>query len=115
MLLWGTAYECRQDTVRQITDFVPWTSFSCIVDHNAGVRRMTCAEQFRVLAFTQLTWLESLRYIETTLGANANKLYAVDLCHRVRRSTLADANELRDWRIWSDLRSTHHVEWVLLQ
>ena len=90
----------------QIMDFVPWTSFSRIVERhagNAGVRRMTCAEQFRVLAFAQLTWRESLRDIEATLGANANKLYAMGLRHRVRRSTLADANELRDWRIWSDV------------
>lgn len=90
----------------QIMDFIPWTSFARIVDRhagNAGVRRMTCAEQFRVLAFAQLTWRESLRDIEATLGANAGKLYGMGLRHRVRRSTLADANELRDWRIWSDV------------
>lgn len=90
----------------QIMDFIPWTSFSRIVDRyagNAGVRRMTCAEQFRVLAFAQLTWRESLRDIEATLGANAGKLYGMGLRHRVRRSTLADANESRDWRIWSDV------------
>jgi len=90
----------------QIMDFIPWTSFARIVDRhagNAGVRRMTCAEQFRVLAFAQLTWRESLRNIEATLGANAGKLYGMGLRHRVRRSTLADANESRDWRIWSDV------------
>lgn len=90
----------------QIMDFIPWTSFARIVDRhagNAGVRRMTCAEQFRVLAFAQLTWRESLRDIEATLGANAGKLYGMGLRHRVRRSTLADANESRDWRIWSDV------------
>jgi hypothetical protein len=90
----------------QIMEFVPWTSFARIVDRyagNAGVRRMTCAEQFRVLAFAQLTWRESLRDIEVTLGANANKLYAMGLRHTVHRSTLADANDSRDWRIWSDL------------
>ncbi len=90
----------------QIMDFVPWTSFSRIVDRhsgNAGVRRMNCAEQFRVMAFAQLTWRESLRDIEVTLGANASKLYAMGLRHSVHRSTLADANESRDWRIWSDL------------
>jgi transposase len=64
---------------------------------------MTCAEQFRVMAFAQLTWRESLRDIEVTLGANANKLYAMGLRHTVHRSTLADANDSRDWRIWSDL------------
>ncbi|WP_027951273.1 IS4 family transposase [Haliea salexigens] len=90
----------------QIMDFIPWTSFARIVDRhagNAGVRKMTCAEQFRVLAFAQLTWRESLRDIEATLGANAGKLYGMGLRHRVRRSTLADANESRDWRIWSDV------------
>ena len=90
----------------QIMEFVPWTSFARIVDRhggNAGVRRMTCAEQFRVMAFAQLTWRESLRDIEATLGANANKLYAMGLRHAVHRSTLADANDLRNWRIWSDL------------
>jgi hypothetical protein len=87
-------------------EFVPWTSFGRIVDRysgNAGVRRLTCAEQFRVMAFAQLTWRESLRDIEVTLAANSNKLYAMGLRHRVHRSTLADANEVRDWRIWSDL------------
>jgi hypothetical protein len=90
----------------QIMEFVPWTSFGRIVDRysgNAGVRRLTCAEQFRVMAFAQLTWRESLRDIEVTLAANSSKLYAMGLRHRVHRSTLADANEARDWRIWSDL------------
>ena len=90
----------------QIMEFVPWTSFGRIVDRysgNAGVRRMTCAEQFRVMAFAQLTWRESLRDIEVTLAANASKLYAMGLRHSVHRATLADANEARDWRIWSDL------------
>lgn len=90
----------------QVMEFIPWTSFGRIVNRyggNAGVRRMNCAEQFRVMAFAQLTWRESLRDIEVTLGANANKLYAMGLRHAVHRSTLADANESRDWRIWSDL------------
>ena len=90
----------------QVMEFVPWTSFARIVDRysgNAGVRRMNCAEQFRVMAFAQLTWRESLRDIEVTLGANCNKLYAMGLRHPVHRSTLADANDSRDWRMWSDL------------
>jgi len=90
----------------QIMEFVPWTSFGRIVDRyggNSGVRRLTCAEQFRVMAFAQLTWRESLRDIEVTLGANANKLYAMGLRNTVRRSTLADANESRDWHIWADV------------
>ena len=90
----------------QLMEFVPWTSFGRIVDRysgNVGVRRMTCAEQFRVMAFAQLTWRESLRDIEVTLGANATKLYAMGLRHSIHRSTLADANESRDWRIWADV------------
>jgi hypothetical protein len=90
----------------QLIEFVSWTSFTRIVDRysgNAGVRRLSCAEQFRVVAFAQLTWLESLRDIEVTLGANASKLYSMGLRHAVHRSTLADANDARDWRIWSDL------------
>ena len=90
----------------QLMEFVPWTSFARIVDRyagNAGVRRLSCAEQFRVMSFAQLTWRESLRDIEATLAANANKLYAMGLRHRVHRSTLADANDTRDWRIWADV------------
>ena len=90
----------------QIMEFVPWTSFGRIVDRyggDAGVRRLNCAEQFRVLAFAQLTWRESLRDIEVSLGAHANKRYAMGLRHAVHRATLADANEARDWRLWSDV------------
>jgi hypothetical protein len=86
--------------------FIPWTSFSRIVQRyggDAGVRRLTCSEQFRVMAFAQLTWRESLRDIEVTLGANASKLYAMGFRHSIHRSTLADANESRNWRIWADL------------
>ena len=90
----------------QIMEFVPWTSFTRIVhryDGNAGVRTLTCAEQLRAMAFAQLTWRESLRDIEASLAANASKLYAMGFRSPVKRSTLADANESRDWRIWSDL------------
>jgi len=90
----------------QIMEFVPWTSFARIVDRyggDAGVRRLNCTEQFRVMAFAQLTWRESLRDIEVTLGAHANKRYAMGLRHAVHRATLADANEARDWRLWSDV------------
>jgi len=90
----------------QVMEFVPWTSFARIVQRhggNSGVRTLSCAEQFRAMAFAQLTWRESLRDIETSLSANASKLYAMGFRCAVRRSTLADANESRDWRIWSDL------------
>ena len=90
----------------QLMEFVPWTSFARIVHRysgNAGVRTLSCAEQFRAMAFAQLTWRESLRDIEASLSANATKLYAMGFRSTVRRSTLADANEVRDWHIWSDL------------
>jgi len=90
----------------QVMEFVPWTSFARIVQShggNAGVRALSCAEQFRAMAFAQLTWRESLRDIEVSLSANSTKLYAMGFRSAVKRSTLADANESRDWRIWSDL------------
>ena len=90
----------------QVMEFVPWTSFARIVQRhggNSGVRTLSCAEQFRAMAFAQLTWRESLRDIEVSLSANATKLYAMGFRTAVKRSTLADANESRDWRIWSDL------------
>ena len=90
----------------QVMEFVPWTSFGRIVQRhggNAGVRTLSCAEQFRAMAFAQLTWRESLRDIEASLSANASKLYAMGFRSAVKRSALADANESRDWRIWSDL------------
>ena len=61
----------------QVMEFVPWTSFARIVQRhggNAGVRTLSCAEQFRAMAFAQLTWRESLRDIEASLSANASKL-----------------------------------------
>jgi len=93
----------------QVMEFVPWTSFSRIVQRyngNSGVRMLSCAEQFRAMAFAQMTWRESLRDIEASLSANAGKLYAMGFRSAVRRSTLADANESRDWRIWSDLAAS---------
>lgn len=90
----------------QVMEFIPWTSFSRIVDRyrgNAGVRTLSAAEHFRVMAFAQLTWRESLRDIEASLGANPSKLYGMGFRGAVRRTTLADANERRDWKIWADL------------
>jgi hypothetical protein len=90
----------------QVMQFVPWTSFTRIVARykgDAGIRTLSCAEQFRAMAFAQLTWRESLRDIQVSLGANPTKLYAMGFRSCVKRSTLADANESRDWRIWFDL------------
>ena len=89
----------------QLMDFLPWSTFSRIVARYGGdarVRAMTCAEQFRVMAFAQLTYRESLRDIEVCLSAQASKLYHMGFREPVRRSTLADANESRDWRIYAD-------------
>ena len=90
----------------QVMDFVPWTSFERIVTRYGGdvrVRRLRCSEQFRVMAFAQITYRESLRDIEACLGAQPAKLLGMGLREPVARSTLADANESRDWRIWSDI------------
>ena len=89
----------------QLMDFLPWTTFGRYVERyggDKGVRTLSCAEQFRVMAFAQLTYRESLRDIETCLSAQAAKLYHMGFREPVRRSTLADANESRDWRIWAD-------------
>ena len=77
--------------------------------HRQSIRRrppdrsLSCAEQFRVMAFAQLTYRESLRDIEVCLAAQAGKLYHMGISAAVARSTLADANESRDWRIYFEL------------
>ena len=88
----------------QLMDFLPWKTFHRIVDRHDGndrVRALSCAEQFRAMAFAQLTYRESLRDIEVCLDAQASKLYHMGFRGPVRRSTLADANEQRDWRIYA--------------
>ena len=90
----------------QIMDFIPWSSFSRLVAKYGGddrVRTLFCTEQLRAMSFAQLTFRESLRDIEACLGAQPTKLYGMGFRNPVARSTLADANELRDWRIWHDL------------
>ena len=86
----------------QLMDFLPWKTFHRIVDRHNGdryVKSMTCAEQFRVMAFAQLTYRESLRDIEVCLSAQSAKLYHMAFRQEIKRSTLADANEARDWRV----------------
>ena len=86
-------------------DFLPWTTFDRIVQRYSGnhhVRTLRCSEQYRAMSFAQLTYRESLRDIETCLAAQAGKLYQIGFRAPVRRSTLADANERRDWRIYAD-------------
>lgn len=89
----------------QLMDFLPWKTFHRIIDRHDGdryVKFMTCADQFRVLAFAQLTYRESLRDIEVCLSAQAAKLYHMGFRHVIKRSTLADANETRNWRIYAE-------------
>ena len=89
----------------QLMEFLPWSTFNRYVTRyrgDKGVRTMSCAEQFRVMAFAQLTYRESLRDIEVSLSAQASKLYHMGFREPIRRSTLADANESRDWRIYAD-------------
>jgi Domain of unknown function (DUF4372)/Transposase DDE domain len=90
----------------QLMDFLPWTSFTRSVARYGGDRRVrsfSCAEQFRAMAFAQLTYRESLRDIEACLSAQPAKLYPMGFRSPVRRSTLAEANESRDWRIYAEL------------
>lgn len=90
----------------QVMEFVPWKTFGRIVERHkgdAGVRTLSCADLFRVLAFAQLTWRESLRDIEACLAANQTKLFHMGMKASPARSTLADALERRDWRIYHAL------------
>jgi hypothetical protein len=90
----------------QLMDFLPWSTFTRIVARYGGdqrVRTLSCAEHYRAMAFAQLTYRESLRDIETCLSVQTSKLYSMGFRDPVRRSTLADANEARDWRIYAEL------------
>jgi len=89
----------------QVMDFLPWKTFHRIVARYGGdyrIRTLPCAEHFRILAFAQLTYRESLRDIEACLSAQSAKLYHMGIRNTVSRSTLADANEGRDWRIYQE-------------
>ena len=90
----------------QVMEYVPWKNFSRIIErHNgdAGVRTLDCADLFRVMAFSQLTWRESLRDIEACLASNQAKLFHMGLKGAPARSTLADALNNRDWHIYHAL------------
>ena len=90
----------------QVMEYVPWKNFGRIVDRHGGdvsVRTLSCADLFRVMAFAQLTWRESLRDIEVCLSANQSKLFHMGMKGVPARSTLADALSLRDWRIYHAL------------
>lgn len=94
-----------QTVFAQVMDFLPEKSFRRCVhryDGNYRVRSFTCYDQLLCMAFAQLTYRESLRDIECCLRAMREKLYHMGIRGKVSRSTLADANETRDWRIYSD-------------
>ena len=90
----------------QVMDFMPMHTFRRTVERYQGdfkVKRFTCLDQYLCMAFAQITYRESLRDIETCLRAQRQKIYHMGIRGRVSRSTIADANEQRDWRIYADL------------
>jgi len=89
----------------QLMAFIPDYEFNKCVDKYKGnykVRTFRCRSHFYVMSFAQLTYRESLRDIEVCLKALSNKLYHSGISHSVAKSTLAEANETRDWRIYAD-------------
>jgi hypothetical protein len=89
----------------QVMNFMPQRNFHRCVEKyqgNFSVKSFSCLDQFRVMAFAQLTYRESLRDIEACLRSQSGKLYHMGIRGRVSRSTLAEANEIRDWRIYAD-------------
>jgi len=89
----------------QLMDFVPKSDFEKCVQQYQGnyrIRKFSCYDQYLCMAFAQLTYRESLRDIETCLRAMQSKLYHAGIRGNVSKSTLSDANENRDWRIYAD-------------
>ena len=89
----------------QITDHLPLHTFRRCVERYHGewyVKQFRCFDQYLAMSFAQLTHRESLRDIEACLKAQSSKLYHMGLRSSISRSTLADANEQRDWRIYAD-------------
>jgi Domain of unknown function (DUF4372) len=90
----------------QVMEYVPWKTFGRIIDRHggdAGVRAFDCADLFRVMAFSHLTWRESLRAIESCMATNQTKLFHMGLSGAPARATLSDALNQRDWRIYHAL------------
>jgi hypothetical protein len=93
----------------QLMDHLPSYEFQKCVDRYSGdyrSRSLSCRDQFLAMAFAQLTYRESLRDIETCLRSISGKLYHMGFRGTIARSTLADANESRDWRIYADFAQT---------
>ncbi|MFA6233262.1 MAG: IS4 family transposase [Bacteroidota bacterium] len=94
-----------QTVFSQIMEFIPKQTFrSCVsrYDGEHKVQSFSCRDQYLCMAFAQLTWRESLRDIETCLRAQPSKLYHMGFRSTVARNTLANANAVRDWRIYAD-------------
>jgi len=94
----------------QLIEFIPSSyEFRCCVERYRGhykVKSFSCWDQFLTLAFAQLTYRESLRDIEACLRAAPQKLYHMGIRSTVSRNTLANANQIRDWRIYADFAQT---------
>jgi Transposase DDE domain/Domain of unknown function (DUF4372) len=89
----------------QLMDIVPWKRFETCVTRYQGdykVKEFFCSEHFRVMAFAQLTYRESLRDIEVCLKAIGPRRYHMGIRSRVSRNNLSHANDTRDWRIYAD-------------
>src|SRR5262249_41067607 len=89
----------------QIMEHLPLTTFRrCVAryDGEHKVKHFSCLDQYLCMAFAQLTWRESLRDIEACLRAHSTKLYHLGIRGNVARNTLANANAMRDWRIYCD-------------
>jgi hypothetical protein len=94
-----------QTVFSQLIDHLPIHEFrQCVrrYDGNRRIRTFSCWDQFLCMAFAQLTFRESLRDITTCLRSLGSRLYHAGIRGRISRSTLADANETRDWRIYAD-------------
>lgn len=94
-----------QTVFAQLMELLPIHEFRKCVQRYRGnwrVRSFSCYDQYLVMAFAQLTWRESLRDIEACLRAMQPKLYHMGIRGSVSRSTIAEANETRDWRIYAD-------------
>ena len=89
----------------QLMEFVPWRRFQTCVNRYGGdykVGTYQCVEQFRVMAFAQLTYRHSLREVEACLRVVKSKLYHMGIHSTISHSNLAHANHQRDWRIYAD-------------
>jgi len=89
----------------QILDYLPVYDFNKCVNKYQGnykIKHFTCRNHFYVMLFAQLTFRESLRDVVVTLNAMRKKLYHIGIHSQVKKSTLADANEIRNWRIYAD-------------